>query len=529
MYISPRRLAIPIQTKNDDLMTEYILQVEDLTKIFPGVTALDGIDLMVKTGEIHAIVGENGAGKSTLMKVLSGVYPYGTYTGKVKINHEERRFNNVREAEDAGIAIIYQELLLVEHLSIAENIFLGHPIAGKTGIINWDQVNEAATEWMRYVGLNEEPTTLIKDLGVGKQQLVEIAKALSKKAKLLILDEPTAALTDNEIANLENILRELQQTGVTSIYISHKIQEVMRISDTITVFRDGKMINSLPTKLLDEKKIISMMVGREFSNRFPERTKMVKDDCVMEVRDLSVPKPNSSGKFLLRDISFTLKKGEILGITGLMGSGRTELLNSLFGVFGTATRGEILINGKKACINNPEDAIHQGIGLITENRKRFGLNMKGSIKSNISMASLSNFVNMGTIDGNKEIINCEKYAQELNIKLISLNSLVEKLSGGNQQKVILARWLMANPTILLVDEPTRGIDVGAKYEIYCLMDTLLQKGISIIMVTSELPEALAMSDRILVMRDGQLVKEFNNLGLSEEIIMKYATGSKIDD
>lgn len=510
-------------------MTDFFLEVEDLTKEFPGVTALDGVDLKVKPGEIHAIVGENGAGKSTLMKVLSGVYPYGSFTGKVKIKGEEQRFRNVRDSEEAGIAIIYQELLLVEYLSIAENIFLGYPIAGKAGIIDWDHVNKAAAKWMHYVGLEEEPTTLIKDLGVGKQQLVEIAKALSKKAQLLILDEPTAALTDNEIINLENILRELQQTGVTSIYISHKIQEVMRISDTITVFRDGKMVNSLPTKLLDEKKIISMMVGREFSNRFPERTSQVKDKCVLEVRHLSLPKRNSPNKFLFRDVSFTLKEGEILGITGLMGSGRTELLNSLFGIFGTATQGEILINGKKAYINNPETAIQQGIGLITEDRKRFGLNTKGSIKSNISMASLSNFVRMGTIDGNKEIIDCEKYAHELKIKLTSLDSLVDKLSGGNQQKVILARWLMANPTILLVDEPTRGIDVGAKYEIYCLMDALLKNGISIIMVTSELPEALAMSDRILVMREGQLVKEFNNLGLSQEMIMKYATGSKLDD
>jgi D-xylose transport system ATP-binding protein len=507
-------------------MAQYILQVEGLTKEFPGVVALDRVDLNLRQGDIHAVVGENGAGKSTLMKVLSGVYPYGTYQGRVIIEGSVRHFRNVRESEEAGIAIIYQEFLLVKDLSIAENIFLGTHKAGAFGVIDWDQINSNAAEWIQYVGLHEYPTKIVGELGIGKQQLIEIAKALSKKAKILILDEPTAALTENEVVHLKNILYELKQKGVTSIYISHKIQEVLDIADRVTVIRDGTIINTSDTVELNEKKIISMMVGRDFSNRFPKRNHQKTDRVIMEVRNWSLKKPNSSDRYVFRDVNFKLHGGEILGIAGLMGAGRTELVNSLFGAYQGAPTGEIYIDGRKVKIKTLRDAIHSGIGLLTEDRKRFGLNLLGSIKNNISMASTAKFSKFGYINENEEIRECEKYIENLKIKITSLNSLVAKLSGGNQQKVILARWLMVNPTILLVDEPTRGIDVGAKYEIYTLMDALLRNGIGIVMVSSELPEVLAMSDRILVMREGRLAKEFDNQGLTEEIIMEYATGSE---
>ena len=507
-------------------MAQYILQVEDLTKEFPGVVALDRVSLNVKQGEIHAVVGENGAGKSTLMKVLSGVYPHGTYGGRVIIGGKEKQFRNVRDSEEAGIAIIYQELLLVKHLSIAENIFLGASKADRLGVINWDQVNHSAGEWLHYVGLEEHPTTIVGDLGLAKQQLVEITKALSKNARILILDEPTAALSDNEVDHLANILRELRQKGVTSIYISHKIQEVLKLSDTVTIIRDGKTVHTAPTTELNEKRIVSMMVGRDFSNRFPERKRQKTDQVILEVKNWSLTRPASPGQYTFEDVSFQLHRGEILGIAGLMGAGRTELVNSLFGIYRGTLTGEISIVGRQAKIRSPEDAIRSGIGLLTEDRKRFGLNLVGSIKNNISMASTARFVKHGYINEDEEIRECGKHVDNLKIKITSLNDLVSKLSGGNQQKVILARWLMVNPTILLVDEPTRGIDVGTKYEIYLLMDALLQNGIGIVMVTSELPEALAMSDRVLVMREGRIVKDFDHRGLTEESIMNYATGSE---
>jgi D-xylose transport system ATP-binding protein len=514
------------KTGEDEAVAGYILQVEDLTKEFPGVVALDRVSLNVKQGEIHAVIGENGAGKSTLMKVLSGVYPHGTYEGRVIIDGVERHFRNVRESEEVGIAIIYQELLLVKQLSIAENIFLGTSKADRLGVINWDQVNHKAGEWLHYVGLEEPPTTIVGDLGLAKQQLVEITKALSKDARILILDEPTAALSENEVVHLANILRELKQKGVTSIYISHKIQEVLQLSDTVTILRDGKTVHTAPTAELNERRIVSMMVGREFSNRFPERKRQKNDQVILDVKNWSLTRPGSPGQYTFEDVSFQLHRGEILGIAGLMGAGRTELVNSLFGIYHGSLTGELSVVGRKVRIRSPEDAIRSGIGLLTEDRKRFGLNLVGSIKNNISMASTARFSNHGYINEDEEIRECEKHVDNLKIKITSLNDLVSKLSGGNQQKVILARWLMVNPTILLVDEPTRGIDVGTKYEIYLLMDALLQNGIGIVMVTSELPEALAMSDRVLVMREGRIVKEFDYRNLTEESIMNYATGSE---
>jgi len=504
------------------LSEEYILEVKNLTKEFPGVRALDKVNFAVKKGEIHALVGENGAGKSTLMKVLSGVYPFGTYEGEIIIEGSIRTFKNVKESELAGIAIIYQELLLVKDLSIAENIFLGSE-KGKHGIINWNELNSKALKWIEYIGLNENPATLIRDLGVGKQQLVEIAKALSKNARILILDEPTAALTDKEVEHLMTILRELKSKDVTCIYISHKLEEVLKISDSVTVIRDGKTIGSSKTEGLDEHQIISMMVGREFTNRFPEK-KSCRREKIMEVINWNLHDKNNPEKPILKDLSFEVYAGEVLGIAGLMGAGRTELVNSIFGIHEGKVDGEIYLHGKKVTIKKPIEAIRNGIGLLTEDRKRQGLNMVASISKNITMANLNKVSKHGIINDNEEIKFSNKYISGLKIKANTIEMLVSKLSGGNQQKVVLAKWLMANPKILFIDEPTRGIDVGAKYEIYNLINTLLEEGIGIVMVSSELPEILGMSHRVIVMKEGRITGLFENRDLTEEIVMKCATG-----
>jgi D-xylose transport system ATP-binding protein len=507
-------------------VAEYVLEVTNLSKEFPGVQALDRVTLRVKSGEIHAIVGENGAGKSTLMKVLSGVYPHGTYGGQIMIRGEVKRFRNVRDAEAAGIAIIYQELLLVKHLSIAENIHLGALHADR-GVINWDEINFRALEWIRYVGLDESPVKPVRELGVGKQQLVEIAKALSKNAHILILDEPTAALTDHEVEHLERILRDLKGKGVTCLYISHKLSEVLRISDTVTIMRDGRVVATEPTSTLSERSIVAMMVGRDFANRFPPRPTRPAGDRLLEVDRLTLRNPELPGRYLFKDISFSLHAGEIVGVAGLMGAGRTELVNAIFGVHDGPLEGEIRVRGRPARIRNPESAIEYGIGLLTEDRKLNGLNLVGSVSSNMVMASLGQFARHGVIDQYQSIVQCEKYVDNLKIKTPGLETLVWQLSGGNQQKVVLAKWLMVNPSILLIDEPTRGIDVGAKYEIYNLMIELTKRGIAILMVSSELPEIIGMSDRILVMREGRLAGEFASGSATEEIVMQAATGSEL--
>jgi len=498
----------------------HILQMLNITKEFPGVRALDEVNVSVKTGEIHGLVGENGAGKSTLMKVLSGVYPFGSFSGDILIDGEPKKFHTVRDSESNGIGIIYQELMLVPELSIAENILLG-----RTGrIVNWERLMKEAQKWMEIVGLNETPEQPVKNIGVGKQQLVEIAKALSLNARLLILDEPTAALTIKEVGHLLALLDEIRRSGVTCIYISHKLEEVLKVCDTITVLRDGRAVETLPASEWDEKKLISKMVGRDFSNRFPKRVTCASSDIAFEIRNVSITDYANPEKYILQDISFHVKKGEILGIAGLMGAGRTELVNSLFGDFKGRMSGEIYIDGRKARINSPLDAIDQGLGLLTEDRKHNGLNLGGSIQDNITQASLKKLSRFGVMNENLAIRESKTHSERINIKASSLEMLAMNLSGGNQQKVIIARWFMVNPRVLMFDEPTRGIDVGAKLEVYNILNQLKQNGIAIIMVSSELPEILGMSDRIVVIKDGRLTGEFVNENITEEMVMAKAMG-----
>jgi D-xylose transport system ATP-binding protein len=501
-------------------MSPYILEMQNVTKEFPGVKALDNVNLQVMPGHIHGLVGENGAGKSTLMKILSGVYSKGTYMGEIRIDGTPVAFKSIRDSEKAGISIIYQELMMVPELSIAENIFLGR----YGNVINWDKVNSEAKKWMEQVGLDENPSTLVKDIGIGKQQLVEIAKALSLNAKLLILDEPTAALTEKEVSHLLEKLREIKNNGVTCIYISHKLEEVLAICDEVTILRDGVTVSSHQIDELDEKKMISKMVGRDFSNRFPQKVECAQGEVAFEVRNINLIHYDNSDKYILRDISFNVKKGEIVGIAGLMGAGRTELVNSLFGDFKGRLTGEIFVADKKVRIKSPQDAIDNGLGLVTEDRKLNGLNLIDTIENNITMASLGRFCRLGVINKNKAIKSCDEISKRIRIKATSLETLAMNLSGGNQQKVVLAKWLMVCPSVLIIDEPTRGIDVGAKYEIYTLMNELKQQGIAIIMVSSELPEIIGMSDRILVLKEGRLTGEFYNQDISEELIMERAMG-----
>ena len=501
-------------------MSQYILEVNNITKEFPGVIALNNVHMKIKQGQIHGVVGENGAGKSTLMKILSGVYPQGEYSGETRLYGKPVSFRNVKDAERAGIGIIYQELMLVPELSIAENIFLGR----WDNIVNWNKINNDAKKWMGLVGLNESPTTVIKDIGVGKQQLVEIAKALSLDMKLLILDEPTAALTEKEVQHLFKKLNEIKNNGVTCIYISHKLEEIMEICDEVTILRDGTTVCSACIEEMDEKKIISKMVGRDFSNRFPKKEECAQEDVAIEIQNVSLKKYGQLDKYILKDISFHVKKGEIVGIAGLMGAGRTELVNSIFGDFKGEFSGNIYVFGKKQRIKNPYDAIHNGLGLVTEDRKLNGLNLGASIENNVTMASLEKFSRYGIMDDNKAIQESSKIAKRIDIKAPSVETLVMNLSGGNQQKVVLAKWLLVNPSILIIDEPTRGIDVGAKYEIYMLINELKKQGMAIIMVSSELPEIIGMSDRIIVLKEGRMAGEFVNKEVSEEMIMERATG-----
>ncbi len=503
-------------------MSQYILEINDITKEFPGVKALSAVNMQIKKGHIHGLVGENGAGKSTLMKILSGVYPKGEYGGEIKIDGQTVAFKTIKDSEKAGIGIIYQELMLIPGLSIAENIFLGRC----DNIVNWDKMNSDAALWMQQVGLDAKPTTLVKDIGVGKQQLVEIAKALSLNTKLLILDEPTAALTETEVAHLLKKLDDIRKQGVTCIYISHKLEEVLSICDRVTVLRDGVTISTDDIAQIDEHKMISKMVGRDFSDRFPPKIKRASDEVVFEAKNINLTEFGNPQRSILKDVSFQVRKGEILGIAGLMGAGRTELVNSLFGDFKGRMTGEVWIEGKQAAIKTPLDAIKSGLGLATEDRKSNGLNLIASIADNITMASLSKFSRGGVIDQNRVIQECGEISQRIQIKSSSLEMLAMNLSGGNQQKVVLAKWLMLSPKVLIIDEPTRGIDVGAKYEIYVLMNELKKQGMAIIMVSSELPEVLGMSDRIIVLKEGAVTGEFENEEITEEMVMERATGGK---
>jgi putative multiple sugar transport system ATP-binding protein len=505
-------------------MDDFILEMKDITKLFPGVKALDNVSFRVRRGEIHCLIGENGSGKSTLMKILSGVYPYGEYSGDIVFDGKIQKFTSIRDSEKVGIATIYQELALIPEMTVYENIFLGHEIK-KGGGIDWNETITQAAQMLKRVKLNINPTTKVKDLGVGKQQLVEIAKALSKSISLLILDEPTAALNEDDSENLLLLIKELKEQGVTCILISHKLKEVTGIADTITVLRDGKSICSLDTRLekATENTIIKHMVGREIEDIYPKRTNKSFGEKVLELKGWSAYDPNI-GRQILHNVAFNVRKGEIVGIAGLMGAGRTELALSIFGNSrGYITEGDIYVNGEKKRLHSPSEAIEEGIAYVTEDRKGNGLILINDIRTNITLANLSNLSNSGVVNKNEEIKIANEYKSSLLIKAPSIEQKVGNLSGGNQQKVSLAKWLFVKPNVLILDEPTRGIDVGAKFEIYTLMNKLVAEGMSIIMISSELPEVLGMSDRVYVMSEGQMVGELTQEEATQEKIMQLAT------
>lgn len=503
-------------------MGKTILEMSHITKEFPGVKALDDVTFKVEEGEIHFLVGENGAGKSTLMKVLSGVYPYGTYEGKIIIDGKEQQYKSIKDSEVAGLAIIYQELALIPELTAYENIYMGHEIK-KGHIIDWNETVVRASEQLKKVGLDIAPGTIVKTLGTGKQQLIEIAKALSKNVRILILDEPTASLNENDCDNLLNLIVELKKRGVTCIMISHKLKEVMRIADKVTILRDGKTIKTIDRADLTEEDMIKNMVGREIKNIYPKREKIDIGDVCLEVKDWKVYDYGVSRE-ILHGLNLKLHKGEILGLSGLMGAGRTEFALSIFGnPKKYKTDGTLIINGEQKSFKHPKEAIDAGLAYVTEDRKRDGLILLQDVKENITIAGLQKLVSKLVINQNEQIKIAEQYRTDLTIKTPSINAPVRKLSGGNQQKVSLAKWLFAAPNILILDEPTRGIDVGAKYEIYTLMNKLVEQGMSIIMISSELPEILGMSDRIYVVSGGVIAGEMSGSEATQEKIMRLAT------
>ena len=502
-------------------MTDNILVMKNITKEFPGVKALDNVTFEVRRGEIHALVGENGAGKSTLMNVLSGTYPYGSYTGDIVYNDEICKFGKLRDSEEKGIVIIHQELALIPELSIGENMFLGNE-RGKSFAINWDETYAEADKYLKIVGLSESSKTLIKDIGTGKQQLVEIAKALAKHAKLLILDEPTSSLNEEDSKALLDLLLRFKNEGMTSIIISHKLNEVSYVSDSITIVRDGKTIETLKKGVddLSEDRIIKGMVGRDLSDRFPKRESQVRDEIALEVKDWCAYHPTYSEKKVVDNVSFYVKKGEVVGFSGLQGAGRTELAMSVFGhSYGSNISGSVKINGKEVKMTSSKEAIEAGLAYVTEDRKGNGLILSNPIRINTTLANLNGVSNHGVIDTDKEYMVAEDYRQKLKTKCLNVEMKVGNLSGGNQQKVLLAKWMYADPDILILDEPTRGIDVGAKYEIYCIINQLVSEGKAVIMISSELPEVLGMSDRIYVMNEGKIVGEFDAADATQEKIM----------
>ena len=507
-------------------MSEYILEMKGITKLFPGVKALDDVSFKVRRGEIHCLVGENGAGKSTLMKVLSGVYPYGSYSGDIIFDGRPQSFSGIADSERAGISIIYQELALFPELAVYENIFIGHEIK-KGLVIDWNETIAKSADLLKKVRLNINPTTQVKQLGVGAKQLVEIAKALSKETKLLILDEPTAALSEDDSQNLLRLLRELKALGITCIMISHKLKEIIAIADTITILRDGRTVASMDAARggVNENEIIKHMVGREIGNIYPARRRIAAGEDALEVRGWNVFDPEK-GRAILHDINIRVKKGEIVGLAGLLGAGRTEFALSIFGnVPGYTVSGEIFINGEKKKLNSPGDSIESGLCYVTEDRKKNGLILIQDIKSNITISNLNLLSKYGVINQNEEIDKANWYMHNVHIKAPSIAQIVGNLSGGNQQKTSLAKWLFASPNTLILDEPTRGIDVGAKYEIYCLMNDLVEQGMSIIMISSELLEILGMSDRIYVVSEGRVVGEMPVADATEEKIMKMAVAT----
>ena len=510
------------------MASNSILEMKNITKTFPGVKALDDVTLTVERGEIHAICGENGAGKSTLMKVLSGVYPFGTYSGEIIYENELKKFSNISDSEEDGIVIIHQELALSPHLSIAENIFLGNEIKNVFGLINWNKTYQEASSLMARVGLKEDPNLPIKDVGVGKQQLVEIAKALSKRVKLLILDEPTAALNDEDSAHLLDLLRHLKGQGITSIIISHKLNEIEAIADTTTILRDGKTIESLNMKgsKVSQERIIKGMVGREMDNRYPARNADIGDE-ILRVENWTAYHPIDSTRLVVDDVSMNVRKGEIVGLAGIMGAGRTEFARSLFGhSYGTNISGKVYKNGQEISVRSISEAISNGLAYATEDRKRFGLNLIEDVKRNISLASLKSFVRFGLVNDNEEYKRASEYRASMNIKSPSVLSVVGQLSGGNQQKVVLSKWINVNPDVLILDEPTRGIDVGAKYEIYLIIQRLAAEGKGVIVISSELPELIGICDRIYAISEGRITGEVLRKDAKPELLMSYMTMEK---
>lgn len=502
-------------------MADYILEMKNIVKEFPGIKALDNVNLKVERGEIHALVGENGAGKTTLMNILSGIYPYGSYVGEIIYNKELCKFNNLRDSEEKGIVIIHQELALIPTLSIAENMFLGNERKGMWGI-NWDETYKQAETHMRQVGLKESPETLIKDIGTGKQQLIEIAKALSKNVRLLILDEPTSSLNEEDTKMLLDLLLEFKKQGMTSIMISHKLKEIAYAADNITILRDGATIETInnASHNIDEGRIIKGMVGREMKDRFPKREHTVSKEPGLAVRNWTVYHPLYEEKIICDKVSFHVNKGEIVGFAGLQGAGRTELAMSIFGKsYGQKISGKLLVDGRETLLDDTRAAIKAGIAYLTEDRKANGLILAQSIRVNTTLAKTSKISNRGVFDEDKERMAADEYRERLNIKCSSTEQHAGNLSGGNQQKVLLAKWMFADPDILLLDEPTRGIDVGAKYEIYCIMNQLVKDGKSVIMISSEMPELLGMCDRIYVMNDGRIAGELSAKEATQELIM----------
>lgn len=503
---------------------DIILDIQNVTKRFPGVTALDDVSIQIRRGEIHGLCGENGAGKSTLMKILSGVYPYGTYDGKILYEGKDLKLENrsIRQAIEEGIAIVYQELTLVPTMTVGENVFLGKEPT-ENGSINWNKLYADTREILKTYQLDIKAEVTVKSLGVGKRQMVEIAKALSENAKILILDEPTSALTEAEINKLMEILKTLKAHGVTCIYITHKLNEFFGITDHITVMRDGKAVVTKPTSEMNQEMLVRSMVGREMKERFPKGNRK-PGDVIFEVDNLTAEDPGESGRKVLKGVSFNVRKGEILGVAGLMGSGRTELVTTIFGEYGKVTSGTIKLNGRELRIKNARDAMRYGISLVPEDRKGQGLVLIQTILKNISLPNLDRFSSFFRINTDAELAAANKQAKDLSIKARSMLIPVETLSGGNQQKVVVGKWLLSDPKLLIMDDPTRGIDVGAKYEIYKLMNDLAEKGVSIIMISSELEEVLGMSDRVMVMCEGRSSETLLLADATQERIMKLATG-----
>jgi putative multiple sugar transport system ATP-binding protein len=507
-------------------VTNNILEMRSITKTFPGVKALQDVSLEVDRGEIHAICGENGAGKSTLMKVLSGVYPTGTYEGEIVFEGETMHFHNLRDSEAKGIVIIHQELALSPHLSIAENIFLNNEVKGPLGLIDWNKTNQEAQKLLARVGLKDNPTTKIKHIGVGKQQLVEIAKALSKRVKLLILDEPTAALNDEDSDHLLDLIKHLKGQGITSIIISHKLNEIKKIADSVTVIRDGKAIETIDKDDVTEDRIIKDMVGRDLEHRYPEHTPKIGEE-VLRVEDWTAHHPQDPSRVMVDSVDITVHAGEIVGIAGLMGAGRTEFAMSLFGrSYGTKITGRVFKRGKEIKTRTVSEAIDNGIAYVTEDRKFYGLNLIEDIKRNISVASLHKVARFGLVNDGKEFQIANSFRKDLNIKAPDVMVSTGKLSGGNQQKVVLSKWINSAPDVLILDEPTRGIDVGAKYEIYTIIHRLAAEGKAIIVISSELVELLGICDRIYALSEGRITGELPVKKATPEALIKLMTMEK---